>query len=115
MHLNVIMCLAMAAGALMAQQSAMTVRDITVRIVSTSNTPLKQVPIDAVTTALKNKGIKLILDKFDPLEADRAGDVIRGLYGDGGQKVRVEHRVSQAPGPHSVEVEFEVIQLCSCD
>ena len=115
MRLRVMMCLAMAAGALMAEQPSMTIRDFTVRVISTSNKPLRQVSIDAITTALKTKGINLIPDKFESSEVNRAGDIIRDLYGDGGQKVRVEHRVTQAPGPRSVEVEFEVIQLCACE
>jgi hypothetical protein len=108
-----IMCLAMAAGVLMADQSSMHIRSVIYKVVSTSSTPLKQVPINAITTMLKSKGITL--ESFDSSEVDRAGDAIRDLYGNAGQKVRVEHSVTQASGPRSVEVEFEVIQLCSCE
>ena len=108
-----IFCLAMAAGVLMADQSSMHIRNVIYDVVSTSKTPLKQVSIGAITTMLKSKGITL--ENFDSSEVDRAGDAIRDLYRDAGQKVRVEHSVTQASGPRSVEVRFEVIQLCSCE
>jgi hypothetical protein len=108
-----IMCLAIAAGVLMADQSSLHIRGVIYKVVSTSKTPLKQVSIPAITTMLKSKGITL--ENFDSAEVDRAADVVRDLYGNMGQKVRVEHSVTQASAPRSVEVEFTVIQLCSCE
>ncbi len=108
-----IMCFALAAGVLMADQSSMHIRSVIYKFVSTAKTPLKEMSIDAITTTLTSKGIAL--RNFDSSEVDRAGDVIRDLYGNAGQKVRVEHSVTQASGSRSVEVRFEVIQLCSCE
>jgi hypothetical protein len=44
------------------------------------------------------------------IQVDQAANVIRDMYGDARQKVRVEHAVKQIP-PRSLEVAFEVIQL----
>jgi hypothetical protein len=113
-----VMCWAvLCAGALPAQQSSspMLVRSIRIKLVSTSKVPLKSVDMDVITGALKSKGINLAVERrFDPSAVDKAAEMIREMYGDDGHKVRVEHTVIQIP-PQSLEVAFEVIQLCMCN
>jgi hypothetical protein len=114
----VAMCLCLlTAGALTAQQSStsMPVRSITLKLVSTSSEALNSIGLDAIAAALKGKGIQLAVEgRFDPSQVEKAADVIRDMYGDQGQKVRVEHSVTQMR-PHSVGVAFEVVQLYSCN
>jgi hypothetical protein len=100
----------------MAQQPSprITVRSIRVRPISTNRTPLVDISMDAFAAALKSRGINLTVEsKFDPPAIDKAAEVLRGMYRDAGQEVRVEHTASEIP-PHSAEVSFEVIQLCTC-
>ena len=103
-------------GALTAQQPSIPirVRSINVKPVSTNSEPLHAISFDAIVAALKSKGIRLAVGKFDPAAVGKAADAIRDLYGDEGQKVRVEYTATQIP-PRGVEVTFEVIQLCTCN
>ena len=104
-------------AALTAQQPSIpiSVRSITVRLVSTRSEPLHAIDFDAFAAAFKSHGIHLAVEtRFDPAEVDKAADVIRDMYGHQGQKVRVEHTVAQRT-PRGAEVAFEVIQLCSCN
>jgi hypothetical protein len=113
-----VMCWAVScAVALPAQQSSwpMLVRSIRIKLVSTSKVPLKSVDMEVITGALKSKGIDLAVERrLDPSAVDKAAEMIREMYGDAGQKVRVEHTVTQMP-PQSLEVAFDVIQLCTCN
>jgi hypothetical protein len=104
-------------GALTAQQPSIPipVRSIYVKLVSTNSEPLHAIGFDAIVEALRSKGIRLAVEsRFDPAAVEKAADVIRDLYGDEEQKVRVEHTATQIP-PRGVEVTFEVIQLCTCN
>jgi hypothetical protein len=96
------------------RDSGITVRSIRVRLISTSSRPLADIPMGVFSATLKSKGINLAVErKFDGDAVDKAADVLRSMYKDAGQEVRVEHLVSQIP-PQSLEVSFEVIQLCTC-
>lgn len=103
-------------GALTAQKPSLPiVRHIRVKLVSTNREPLNAIGFDAIAAALKSKGIHLAVEStFDPVAVDKAADMIRDMYGDEGQNVRVEYTATQIP-PRSVEVSFEVIQLCTCN
>jgi hypothetical protein len=100
-------------GTLTAQNRPSTppVRRIKIRLISTNSEPLRDLE-DSVTEALKNTGVALER-RFDPGAADRAESVIRDLYAQNGQTVRVEHTANQFQ-PGGVEIAFEVIQLCAC-
>jgi outer membrane protein assembly factor BamA len=109
--------LLIAAGALRAQPqpSPIPVRSISVKLVSTSSAALNAISMSAIAAALKDKGIHLAVESaFDSTAVEKAGDAIRDMYFQQGQRVRVEHTVTQAP-PRSVEVVFEVVQLCACN
>jgi hypothetical protein len=72
--------------------------------------------LDAITATWRSKGIDLGVEhRLNPVAVEKAADVIRDMYGDKGQKVRVEHTVTQIPPGRSLEVKFEVTQLCTCD
>ena len=111
-------CCLLMAGVLTAQQpstSSMPVRSITLKLVSSSSRALSPIGLDAIAAALKTKGIHLAVEsRFDPSQVEKAADVIRDMYGEQGQRVRVEHGVTQVC-PHGVEVAFEVVKLCACD
>jgi hypothetical protein len=93
----------------------MLVRSIKVRLVSTGESPLKPIDTDVFTGTLKRRRINLAVEhRFDASAVDRAAGAIRDIYRDVGQSVRVEHTVTQIP-PGSLEVDFEVIQLCTCN
>lgn len=51
---------------------------------------------------------------YNPAAVEEASAAIREMYSEQGQQVRVEYKVTQMP-PRSVGIEFEVIQLCSCN
>jgi hypothetical protein len=96
------------------QASQLVVRSIRVRLISTNRRPLLDIPVDAFSGALRNKGIDFAVErKYDGASVDKAAEVLRSMYRDAGQEVRVEHAVSEIP-PHALEVSFEVIQLCTC-
>lgn len=104
-------------GALTAHQPSVpvSVRSITVEPVSISSVPLNALDMHAFADALKSKGIHLATEtRFDPATVDKAADVIRDMYRDQGQKVRVRHVTAQTTS-RGVDVTFEVIQLCACD
>jgi len=70
--------------------------------------------MDEFEANLKSRGIDFAVERrFDPAAVEKAADVLRELYTGAGQEVRVEHTVSAIP-PRSVEVSFEIIQLCAC-
>jgi hypothetical protein len=103
--------------ALTAQQPPipMPVRHIKVRLISTTSKGLTAIDFGAIAATWKSKGIDLAVERrLDPAAVEKAADAIRDMYADGGQKVRVEHTVTQIP-PRSLEVAFEVIQLCACN
>ena len=105
------------AGVLTAQQpsTSVSVRSITVEPVSTSSVPLNALDMHAFAAALKSKGIHLAVEtRFDPAAVEKAADVIRDMYRDQGQKVRVKHMVARITSA-GVDVTFEVIQLCPCN
>lgn len=117
MRFAVIFCAVLCAGALPAQEpsSSMLVRTIDIKLVETSKAPLRSFDMGVIAEAWKSKGINLAVERrFDPSATGKAADVIRDIYGAEGQKVRVEYMVTQMQ-PHSVEVAFEVIQLCTCN
>jgi hypothetical protein len=117
MRLAAICWVILGVGALTAQQPsiAVSVRSITVKPVSTGSEPLNAIGFEAFSSAWKTRGIHLATEtRLDPAAVDKAADVIRDMYRDQGQKVRVEHTVTQIR-PGAVEVAFEVIQLCACD
>jgi len=110
----VLMAVLAAAAAGQTEASRLTVRSIRVRLISTSSKPLVDIPPGVFAETLKRKDVDLAVEsKFDASAVDQAAEVLRGLYRDAGQEVRVKHAVSQMP-PHSLEVSFEVIQLCTC-
>jgi len=85
-----------------------------VKLVTTGSEPANPIGVDAIARALKSRRVSLAVeDRFDPAQLDKAGDVIRDLYGDTGRKVRVDYSVTHIP-PRGVEVAFEVIELCDC-
>jgi len=102
-------------GAITAQQaSPRTVRSIRFRVISTNSKPLPGISMDEFAANMKSRGIDFAVErKFDPIAVEKAADVLRKLYSGAGQEVRVEHTVSAIP-PRSVEVSFEIIQLCAC-
>jgi len=117
MRPTAIICVVLGVGVLTAQQMSIpvSVRSISLKLVSTNKEPLNAIGLDAIAAALKARGIHLAVENaFDPAAVDKAADVIRDLYGDEGQKVRVEHTAKQTPRG-KVEVTFEVIQLCGCN
>lgn len=117
MRFAAICCFALGVGALTAQQPSVpvSVRSITVRPVSTSSAPLNAIDFEAFSSAWKARGIHLAVEiRLEPAAVDKAADVIRDMYRDRGQKVRVEHTVKQIR-PGAVEVAFEIIQLCPCN
>ncbi len=96
------------------RDSRLRVRSIRVRLVSTSSRPLVDIPMGIFSETLKSEGINLAVErKFDSEAVDKAAEVLRSMYKEAGQEVRVEHAVSQIP-PTSLEVSFEVIQRCTC-
>jgi hypothetical protein len=110
----VLMAVMAAAAAAQTEASRLTVRSIRVRLISTSSKPLVDIPQGIFAQTLKRKGIALAVEnRFDESSVEQAAEGLRGLYADAGQEVRVEHAVSQMP-PHSLEVSFEIIQLCTC-
>jgi hypothetical protein len=113
MRFAVMCCAVLCSGALPAQQSPspMIVRSIRVKLVSTSTVPLKS--LDLFET-LKSKDINLSVERsFDASAVEKAAEMFRDRYRDDGQKVRVEHTVTQI-SPSSLQVAFELIQLCTC-
>jgi hypothetical protein len=102
-------------GAMMAQQpSPIMVRSIKIRLISTSNRPLTAIPMDAFAARMQKEGINLSVEsKFDPPEVEKAADLLKRMYRDAGQDVRVEYSTSEIR-PRGAEVSFEVIQLCTC-
>jgi hypothetical protein len=69
---------------------------------------------EAFASAWKSKGIDLAVERrYDPAAVEKAAHALRAMYGDEGQKVRVEYTVTDIP-PRSLEVTFEIIQLCTC-
>ena len=113
MNLAVACSLLISLSVCFAQQTLpLSIRSIRVKLVSPSLQPATPIGIDVITKALKRRGINLaIQERFDPGQLDKAGDVIRDLYGETGRKVRVERLVTQL-WPKSVEVTFDVIELC---
>jgi len=117
MSRSAVMCwVLVGAGALMAQPPMLPiVRFINVRSVSTNSKELNAIGFDAIQAAWKSKGINLAVERrYDPAAVEKAANVIRDMYGDEGQKVRVEYTVSDI-APRSLQVSFEVIQLCTCN
>jgi len=90
------------------------VRSIRVESVPTSPKGLPNVEFKAVMAAWKQNGVKLDVEApLDTAAVDKAGEVLRDLYAERGQSVRVEHSISGIP-PRSAEVAFRVIQLSNC-
>jgi len=113
MRFAIMCCAVLCTGALLAQPSSppSKVRSIRIKLVSTSKDPLKPVDMNTITETLVSKGINLAVERaYDSSAVDKAADVIRDMYGNEGQKVRVEHTLRQIP-PRSLEVVFQVIQL----
>jgi hypothetical protein len=72
------------------------------------------IPVEAFSATHKSKGINFAVEsKFDVSAVEKAAEVLRGLYHDAGQEVRVEYAVAEIP-LHALEVSFEIIQLCTC-
>jgi hypothetical protein len=115
MRFAIICWLFLGIGITTAQQaSSLTVRSIRFKLTSTNSKPLADLPKDAFVSAMKSNGIDLAVErKFDPVAVEKAAGILRKLYGDAGQEVRVEHTVSEIP-PRSLEVSFEIVQLCAC-
>ena len=115
MRFAVICWLFLFTGATTAQQATpLIVRSIRYKLTSTNKKPLSDLPLDALAAAMKGKGVDFAVErKFDSSAVEQAAKIIHGLYSDEGQEVRVEHTVSAIP-PGSVEVAFEIIQLCAC-
>ena len=114
MHLRLLCSFLLSLGVFLGQQTstALTVRSIRVKLVSTSSQRTSPIGIEAIVKGLKSRGVGLALDdRFDPARLQSAGDVIRDLYRDTGRKVRVEHSVTHMP-PRSVEIAFDVVELC---
>ena len=110
-------CFLLAAGMAAAQQVTppLVIRSVSVRLIPSSSQGMNAIGFDRIAAALKRQGIPLAVEgKFDAAVVEKASDVIRDLYLEQGQKVSVEHSVAQLP-PRSVEVRFEVVQLCNCD
>lgn len=110
-------CFLLAAGVAAAQQVSTSpmIRSVSVRLIPSSRTGMNAIGFERIAAALKCQGIPLAVEgKFDAAAVEKAGNAIRDLYLAQGQKVRVEHSLTQLP-PRSVEVRFEVVQLCNCD
>jgi hypothetical protein len=105
-----------ATGVLAAQQTStsLPIRSISVKLVPTSNADMNAIPFDSIMAAWRNERIDLAVEHgFDAAAVDKASDAIRTMYAGLGHKVRVEHKVTQV-SPRSLDVAFEVIQLCPC-
>ena len=104
------------AAALTAQQPPLPiVRSIRFRPIATTGKGLPAIDLEAPAAAWKTRGIDLAVERrYNPAAVEKAAHVIRDMYGAQGQKVRVEYTVTEIP-PHSLEVSFEIVQLCACD
>lgn len=105
-----------AAGVMAAQRAPapLPIRSISVKLVPTSNAAMNAIPFDAIAATWRNERIDLAVEHgFDAAAVDKASDAIRTMYAGLGHKVRVEHKVTRV-SPRSLDVAFEVIQLCPC-
>jgi hypothetical protein len=94
--------------------TALTIRHIRIKLVST--TPGSSNPIDIATImkALRSSGVNIALEnRLDPAQLPAATAVIRDLYRESGRSVRVDYSVTQIP-PRALELVFEVVELCDC-
>jgi hypothetical protein len=102
-------------GALMAQPPLPIVRSINFRPISTTSKGLHAFGPEEIAAAWKSKGIDLAVERrYDPAAVEKAANAIRDMYGDEGQRVRVEYIVAQIP-PRSLQISFEINQLCTCN
>ena len=111
-----VFCWLLSIGTVTAQQAPPPIiRSIQFRPIQTASRPLPSIGPDVITAAIQAKGIDLALERrLDPEALQKAAGAVRDLYNARGQKVRVEFRVNQIP-PRSVQIAFEIIQLCSCE
>jgi hypothetical protein len=97
------------------QQEKLAVRSISVRLIPTTAEHLTPVDFEAIVARWRTEQVKLAIEhKLDVAAIDEARNVIREVYHDRGETVRVEHTVRQLT-PGAVEVAFEVVPLCRCD
>jgi hypothetical protein len=105
------------AAALTAQQPPLPiVRSIRFRLIATTRKGLPAIDLEAIAAAWKTKGIDLAVERrYNPAAVEKAAHAIRDTYRAQSQKVRVEYTVTGMIPPHSLEVKFEIVQLCACD
>ncbi|MEJ7606603.1 MAG: hypothetical protein WKF37_10100 [Bryobacteraceae bacterium] len=83
------------------------------KVISTSVSGLAPIHFEAIAAAWKSSQVKLdVENRLDVAFVDRAKEVIRGLYAASGHSVRVEHTLNHI-SPRSVEVAFQVVELCN--
>ena len=110
-----ILCLLLTGSALsLAWQTSYIpiVRSIRVQFIQTSSEPPPAIGVETILEALKKVGLA-VEQRLDSSKLNKAVDVIQSLYGNAGRKVRVEHSVGSIP-PRSLEVTFDVTELCTC-
>jgi hypothetical protein len=88
------------------------VRSITVRLISARAMAPKSIDFTAITAAWKTRQVPLAVEQpLNVKSIETAKEVIREMYSKTGRVVKVDHRMSQIP-PRSLEVAFEVVELC---
>ena len=93
--------------------SALTIRSIRVRLISAIRQPATPITIETITRAMNADGLSVAVEhQLDTTQLQRAGDVIQDVYRKAGRTVRVEHSITQMNPLRSVEVLFEVVELC---
>jgi hypothetical protein len=114
----ILVCLILISAGLLSpqeQQSRPIVRAISIKVVATSPQGLTPIGFDAILSAWKSSQVNLSVEqRLDLASIDKAREIIRELYSKSGHAVRVEHSVNPMP-PRSVEVVFQVIELCRCN
>jgi hypothetical protein len=117
MRLAVLLLTLISSGTLTAQPGpgSPKIRSITVSVLPTSPHGLAPIELEDIRAAWRRNQVNLAVEtRLDAASVDSAKEVIREMYGRAGHAVRVEHSVNPIP-PRSVQVEFQVIELCECD
>lgn len=93
-----------------------TIGAIHVELISTSAKGLSPLSMDEIRQTWKDKNIGLALEStLDVNAIEKAKESLQDAYQAKGRSVRVESRIQQMPNRHAAEVQFRVIELCSCD